>query len=227
MGRRKGYTRRSRARCALRKKMPAGADYIDHTRNGYRKLWNIGRGDCALIALIQLKMAFEGVSWDEIVRRTTGELGGWMREQVRSLRERIVAAVEAEPENLFDDELTYDESMTFEECLEKGIIEFGNEDIPDECMNFEGCLKFGTIKSLTLWKKVMASGGCWLDEMGVSLGAKLEGLGGRFAIVEANGAGVLHELRRTYVVQGYSSLMLYGGGHFEALYQVKKTNLCL
>lgn len=212
--------------------MAAFANYTDRTGNRYRKLCNVGRGNCALIALIQLNMASEGVSWEEIVRRTTGELDDWMCERVRRLRESIVASVEAELGATFDDELTYDESMTFEECLKRGIIEFGDEDIPDECMNFEGCLKFGTIKSLTLWKKVMASEFCWLDERGVFVGAKLEGLGGRFALVEAKvakeeDAYVLHGVSEGLPVLGYSSLMLYGGGHFEALYQVIKTSVCV
>ncbi|CAN0566441.1 unnamed protein product, partial [Ectocarpus sp. 12 AP-2014] len=64
-------------RCRWRTKMNPVLDqsmYIDHDGNMFRRLPNWGRGQCGLLALIQLyDVLRNGVELGEVVCKTTGE----------------------------------------------------------------------------------------------------------------------------------------------------------
>lgn len=190
----------SRARCEWRQENPAVANnepiYMDRFKM-YRKFRNRGRGDCLLIALIQHKMRSQGVSEDEIRRRTTGGLDDEMKALVRQLRESIVALADQELQDVLDEDIAADNGRTVEECL-----------------------KGGEIKSLPMWKKVMATPGAWMDPDALLIGAKILRLDG-VALVQARKGNFLYVRTYPSLVRGFSSMILHGGGHFEALYEVR------
>lgn len=190
----------SRARCEWRQENPAVANdepiYMDRFKM-YRKFRNRGRGDCLLIALIQEKMWSQGVPENEIRRRTTGGLDGEMKALVKQLRKRIVALTDQELQGILDDDIAADKGRTVEQCM-----------------------KEGEIKSLPMWKKVMATPGAWMDPDALNIGAKILRLGW-VQLVEAGRGNFLYVRTYPSLARGFSSMILYGGGHFEALYEVR------
>lgn len=226
MGRGKVGKRRSRARSA-RKKMAAQEKhrqiYIDGASLEWHRLLNIGRDDCACIALRQCEMLQTGVTQSEI-DATTGELSDDFKTKIQLLREKIVAAGEGDLSYMIG-HLDGDPAAVETECVNQDEVDaaeaegrFVEKNLKER--TFEQCFKNGTFQTLRMWKRVILAGG-WLDYEAVCIGARLLDLRG-FAIVEVKEGNLLYEKGYGYAIAGCSSMILYGAHHFEALYQVRR-----
>lgn len=189
--------------------------YIDHDGWMFRKMPNWGCGQCGLLTLIQLQDVLRNGVDIGIVRKTTGdERNHHMMGRVRHLRAQIVAAADTELAGYFDPSLKQ-EAVT-------------------------NLLKLGHLPTMSTWKEAMSSDSGWLDPQAMIIGAKILGLQG-FMLVDTGGKTTtvektdketvkevglpLHPLFHPRRVQGYSSLVLYTQGHYEALFKVTN-NMC-
>lgn len=196
--------------------------FIDGDDLAWRRLPNIGRGDCALIALLQRSMVQSGTSHGEL-DATTRELSDELKKKVQVLREMIVAKSEGEFAYMIvhlDSDPTAVETEWVNEAEVKAAQATGRfvEKVVKE-RTFEQCFTSGTFTTFHMWKRVILAGG-WLDYEAVCIGAQILRLEG-FAIVEGKEGNILHEKYYGYAARGYSSMILYGANHFESLYQVR------
>lgn len=217
MGKSKNGAARSRARCAARKTEAEAAKlgklYMDMYGNLYRALPNMGRGRCGIISLIQAKMVAEGVSRDETLRRTTGELDADIKARMRCLREGIVAAAAGRIDVELDSDPAADGGRTVQQCL-----------------------KEGDIKSHKMFCDVMSREDGWLDPLALFLGAVHLGLEGMHIVETGKEDGAqkteegeetkpqhLYYPTTTLRVKDEACMILLHEKHFEALYKVNRT----